>query len=120
MDMRATEVLAPKDTFRFVVFGGILGDHPPQDRAMEFRSRFNHIRQLGDVQMTTDTAVLVSHEILEGKTEISNLNFVDEPCIPMDDQVTRYLDEMLPLAQMAEGVDLSKVHEYVGQFKEAC
>jgi ribosome biogenesis SPOUT family RNA methylase Rps3 len=25
---------------KFVVFGGILGDHPPQDRAMEFRSQF--------------------------------------------------------------------------------
>ena len=31
MDMRADDVLAPeeRDIFRFVVFGGILGDHPP-------------------------------------------------------------------------------------------
>ena len=56
---------------------------------MEFRSRFNHIRQLGDTQMTTDTAVLVSHEILEGQSDFESLTFVDEPTIPMDDQVAR-------------------------------
>lgn len=35
MDMRAEQVLEPKDVgqFEFLVFGGILGDHPPQDRA---------------------------------------------------------------------------------------
>ena len=66
MDMRAEQVLQPADReqFRFLVFGGILGDHPPQDRAKNFRETFSHIRQLGTVQMTTDTALLVSHEIL--------------------------------------------------------
>lgn len=46
MDMRAENVLAPneRDIFRFVVFGGILGDHPPQDRAKDFRETFAHIR----------------------------------------------------------------------------
>lgn len=46
MDFRAEAVLAPeeRDKFRFVVFGGILGDHPPQDRAKDFRETFNHIR----------------------------------------------------------------------------
>jgi hypothetical protein len=29
--------------------------------------------------MTTDTALLVSHEILEGKKEIKSLKFTDEP-----------------------------------------
>jgi ribosome biogenesis SPOUT family RNA methylase Rps3 len=42
MDMRAEAELSPADakTFNFVVFGGILGDHPPQDRAKEFRESF--------------------------------------------------------------------------------
>jgi len=46
MDMRAEKVLDPEDAqqLQFVVFGGILGDHPPQDRAMDFRARFKHIR----------------------------------------------------------------------------
>ena len=68
MDMRAEKELCPDDakTLKFVVFGGILGDHPPQDRAKSFREdNFKQIRNLGKVQMTTDTAVLVSSEILE-------------------------------------------------------
>ena len=51
MDMRAANVLEPaeRDQFKFVVFGGILGDHPPQDRAKDFRESFSFIRQLGTV-----------------------------------------------------------------------
>ncbi len=33
MDMRAEEDLKPTDAFQFMVFGGILGNHPPEDRA---------------------------------------------------------------------------------------
>ena len=79
-----------------MVFGGILGDHPPQDRAKEFRETFNHIRQLGTVQMTTDTAVLVSHQILGQQKAIETLRFVDEPSIPMEASVVHFLDKSLP------------------------
>ena len=81
MDMRAEKTLKCEDSkqFNFVVFGGILGDHPPKDRAKDFRESFKHIRKLGTTQMTTDTALLVSHEILEGKTELENLTFVEDP-----------------------------------------
>ena len=46
MDMRGQEVLKPEDRsrFQFVIFGGILGDHPPQDRGMELRSNFANVR----------------------------------------------------------------------------
>ena len=120
MDFRAESVLKPADAqqFRFVVFGGILGDHPPQDRAKEFRERFNHIRQLGTVQMTTDTAVLVSHEILEGQQDIENLSFVDDPEVPMDESVVRYLDAAMPLSQM-EKQGFDSVREGLAEFKEA-
>lgn len=104
MDMRAEEKLKPQEAsqFKFVVFGGILGDHPPQDRAKEFRDRFSHIRQLGTVQMTTDTAVLVSHEILAQKRPFESLSFLDEPTIPMDDSVSHFLDKSLSHAQLSE------------------
>ena len=104
MDMRATQVLQPseRDQFRFVVFGGILGDHPPQDRAKEFRETFSHIRQLGDVQMTTDTAVLVSHAILGQQKAFGTLPFVDEPTIPMDDNIHHFLDISMPLSKLTE------------------
>lgn len=42
--------------------------------------------------MTTDTALLVSHEILEGQQALESLTFVDEPEIPTDSSVHRYLD----------------------------
>lgn len=79
--MRSDTVLAPADSkqFEFVVFGGILGDHPPQDRAKEFRESFKQVRQLGKVQMTTDTALLVSREILEDQKPFESLKFSDEP-----------------------------------------
>ena len=67
MDMRGPQILNPKDaeTFDFLIFGGILGDHPPQDRAKDMREQFSNVRQLGTIQMTTDTALLVSREIME-------------------------------------------------------
>ena len=45
--------------------------------------------------MTTDTAVLVSHEILGQQRPFNTLAFVDEPTIPMDDDVAHFLDQSL-------------------------
>jgi ribosome biogenesis SPOUT family RNA methylase Rps3 len=49
MDMRGKEELKPKDHFHYVVLAGIVGDHPPQDRAAELRCSFPHLRNLGSV-----------------------------------------------------------------------
>ena len=46
--------------------------------------------------MTTDTALLVSHEILGQQRPFASLPFVDEPTIPMDDSVLHFLDMTLP------------------------
>ena len=46
--------------------------------------------------MTTDTALLVSREILEEAKPIESLKFVTDPEIPSDDKVRRYLDMALP------------------------
>jgi len=71
--------------------------------------------------MTTDTALLVSHEILEGKKEYSTLKFVDDPDIPMGDAVKRYLDIKMPLKSIAEGKesDISKADEHISAFSES-
>ena len=50
--------------------------------------------------MTTDTALLVSHEILQEQKPIENLKFVEDPTIPMDDGVYRLLDVSLPLKNL--------------------
>ena len=71
--------------------------------------------------MTTDTALLVSHEILEGGVELENLTFVEEPQVPMNDSVVRYLDVLMPISTIAEsGFDLSKSGQHIAAFAEAC
>jgi ribosome biogenesis SPOUT family RNA methylase Rps3 len=50
--------------------------------------------------MTTDTALLVSKEILEDQRPFDSLKFTDEPAIPMDKTLFRFLDEAMPLAAL--------------------
>lgn len=52
--------------------------------------------------MTTDTALLTSREILEEGKPIKSLKFTQDPEIPTDDSVKRYLDMALPLATLAK------------------
>lgn len=52
--------------------------------------------------MTTDTAVLVSHAILGQQRAFGTLPFVDEPTIPMDDNIHHFLDISMPLSKLTE------------------
>jgi ribosome biogenesis SPOUT family RNA methylase Rps3 len=79
LDPQSTKELSPHDDFEYVLFGGILGDDPPQDRTGILRKMGYATRHLGPVQMTTDTAVLVTKQVLERKTPLSQLEFVDRP-----------------------------------------
>jgi len=47
--MRAEEELKPEDAEKFdlVLFGGILGDHPPRDRTETLRKEGYTLRHLG-------------------------------------------------------------------------
>lgn len=53
--------------------------------------------------MTTDTALLVSREILEENQSLDKLRFIEEPEIPTDDSVKRYLDLRLPIKELTSG-----------------
>lgn len=68
LDLRAPEVLKPqdKDTVDYLLFGGILGDHPPRDRTSYLRPVADIFRHLGPEQMSTDGAVNVSWAIFKG------------------------------------------------------
>jgi ribosome biogenesis SPOUT family RNA methylase Rps3 len=79
LDPQSTIELSPNDDFKYVLFGGILGDDPPQDRTGILRNMGYATRHLGPVQMTTDTAVLVTKQVLEHKKELKELEFVDRP-----------------------------------------
>ncbi len=85
LDPAASKTLEPKDAFDYLLFGGILGDWPPQQRTKkEFREIDAERRNLGKEQMSTDTAVYVAKKIIEGK-KFSEFAFVDELVIPVED-----------------------------------
>ncbi|KNC87180.1 hypothetical protein SARC_00708 [Sphaeroforma arctica JP610] len=80
LDLRADKELSPEDLTEFdaVVFGGILGDHPPRDRTGCLRTHGFTTRVLGNRQMSTDTAVLVCKTILEDGKKLSEIEFIDD------------------------------------------
>ncbi len=92
LDLNASGTLAPNDAkeFDYMVFGGILGDNPPRGRtkalrlALEKKAKENAlgIRDVGPVQMSTNTAVLVAKTILDG-TPLEKIPFLDTIQIEM-------------------------------------
>ncbi len=91
LDMKASLPLTPEDTEQFdvIVLGGILGNitheddgtYGSDDRTAELRDElhFQHRRHLGQWQMTTDTALLVSKLVVEHGIPLEEIPYVDEP-----------------------------------------
>ncbi|KAI7889609.1 SAM-dependent RNA methyltransferase [Mucor mucedo] len=81
LDPAGTSELAPEDgdKFKYFLFGGILGDHPPRDRTGELRKLGFAGRRLGPVQMTTDTAVNVTKRVVEDKIPLDKIPYIDYP-----------------------------------------
>ncbi|KAJ3179796.1 hypothetical protein HDU87_002364 [Geranomyces variabilis] len=93
LDPSAPEPLAPEDAanYEWLLFGGILGDDPPQDRTQYLRKLGYARRHLGPVQMTTDTAVIVSKEVIENQIPLDKLAYVDRPEIKLGKKETAEL-----------------------------
>ncbi len=70
LDPSAPKVLSSSDAKEFdsFVFGGILGDYPMKFRTKELlpEKYFKDRRNIGTAQFSTDTAVYVTKQILEG------------------------------------------------------
>eukprot|EP00397_Hematodinium_sp_SG-2012_P066211 GEMP01098455.1.p1 GENE.GEMP01098455.1~~GEMP01098455.1.p1 ORF type:complete len:218 (+),score=51.46 GEMP01098455.1:174-827(+) len=90
LDMQAEEELKPEDAAKFevLVLGGILGNvfvnedgtYGSDDRTAEVRALgFTHRRHLGPLQMTTDTALITAHRVLEERKTLAEIPFIDEP-----------------------------------------
>ncbi|KXX81958.1 Protein arginine N-methyltransferase SFM1 [Madurella mycetomatis] len=81
LDPAAASDLSPEDgdMFDVFLFGGILGDDPPRDRTSELRKKGFEGRRLGPVQMTTDTAVRVTRLVVQGKTPLQEIPYLDYP-----------------------------------------
>jgi ribosome biogenesis SPOUT family RNA methylase Rps3 len=99
LDMKAEKALSPSDAPRFpcVVFGGILGNVIPlgdgnyssDDKTALVRDlgfdKNDNRRHLGEMQMTTDTAVLVTRMIIQYQMEFPDIQFIDNPEIEGED-----------------------------------
>ncbi len=99
LDPEAEQTLSSADEFEYFIFGGILGNNPPEKRTSELLSKklgFEK-RNLGKKQMSTDTAVIVAWKILNEK-KFNELKFVDDPEIEIEEDLNtvmpyRYLDD---------------------------
>ena len=85
LDPKAKKTLTSGDNFTTFIFGGILGDHPERGRTEKYlTSKLKNVktRNLGKKQMSTDTAVIVTKLIADGK-EFKDLYFKDDPVIEL-------------------------------------
>ena len=115
MDFRAEKELCPEtdQSLKFIVFGGILGDHPPQDRAKDFREKnFKQIRNLKKVQMTTDTALMVTSEIQELRKPMSDMKFTENPEVPIDANSVSFLDHHFSIDRLADPKNLYSGNDF--------
>lgn len=95
LDPFAEKILTTGDKLKFdyFIFGGILGDYPPQKRTAGFCDRLKkarikfETRNLGKEQMSTDTAVYAAKKILDGKDikKLSDLKFKDTIIIKINE-----------------------------------
>ncbi|EKM78279.1 hypothetical protein AGABI1DRAFT_121406 [Agaricus bisporus var. burnettii JB137-S8] len=84
LDPKAEQILSPLDgdgKFSWFLFGGILGDDPPRDRTSELRVLGFPTRNLGSIQMTTDTALGVTKLVVQDKIPLDKIPYVDFPTI---------------------------------------
>ncbi|KAH7106871.1 DUF431-domain-containing protein [Auriculariales sp. MPI-PUGE-AT-0066] len=84
LDPKAELEISPEDgdgRFEWFLFGGILGDDPPRDRTSELRKLGFPSRNLGKVQMTTDTALGVTKIVVQDQIPLKDVRFVDFPTI---------------------------------------
>jgi ribosome biogenesis SPOUT family RNA methylase Rps3 len=85
LDQCGSHELQPTDDFDVIVCGGILGcdefEGPLVDRTSQLRREGVECVHLGPVQMTADTAMIVSHLILDQKKKMSDFQFSDRPSL---------------------------------------
>ena len=113
LDPEAPSCLTPSEakSFDYFIFGGILGDYPPRKRTTpELTSRMKNtkIRNIGKRQFSTDNAVLVVKEIVNGKNlkdikcknkltiKINEIESIDLPyCYPLVDGKPQISEELV-------------------------
>jgi len=95
LDPAAKKILNSKDCkkFKYLVFGGILGDYPPRERTKDLLTvKLPNVetRNLGKEQFPTDNAVYIVHEIAKGK-DFNDLKFESNIEIPVGKKLSVHL-----------------------------
>lgn len=89
LDPMAMVTLSPSDKEKFdtLIFGGVLGNEPMAARTRKaITSRVVvSSRNLGPIQMSTDTAVYVAKQIIEKGKKMEEIPFTDNVEIPIED-----------------------------------
>lgn len=91
LEPQTNQILTPQDDFEYFIFGGILGDHPEQGRTEKYLTSklatskliSPQTRNLEKMQMSTDTAVLVTKLIAVDKIPFNKIPFIDSPAITL-------------------------------------
>ncbi|MBW2963532.1 hypothetical protein KY306_02030 [Candidatus Woesearchaeota archaeon] len=80
LDPSAKQTLTPADTkkFKYLIFGGILGDYPRKKRTKPLAKKLNiPARNIGKKQMSTDNAVLTCF-MITNNTPLKKIKFKDK------------------------------------------
>jgi len=119
LDPKSDKTFSPKDTFDYLIFGGILGDYPRRGRTDELLTKKMKgivTRNLGKKQMSTDTAVYVAKLISDGK-KLEELPFKDKPSIML--KVGKYNEEIhLPYRYLVENGEVLVSKKLLKYLKE--
>ncbi|HIH37692.1 hypothetical protein J4460_02920 [Candidatus Woesearchaeota archaeon] len=84
LELDAAQELSSDDQFDGIILGGILGDDPPTGRTKVLKKLGVPERNLGPRQMSTDNAVFVAKQIIEGK-KLSDITFQDGVELELED-----------------------------------
>lgn len=106
LDPQASQVLKSKEAklFKYFIFGGILGDYPPKKRTrQELTGKIQNTetesvkaRNLGKKQFSTDNAVYVTKQIINGKS-LSKMKFKNSITIKINDIESTILPYCYPI-----------------------
>lgn len=95
LDSESDTLLSPQDAdkFDYILAGGILGDvdENDPDRTRELRQLGFSTRNLGHEQMTTDTAIITSWNILDNHIPFDKLLFIDRPTFNLNKYESMYM-----------------------------
>ena len=117
----AKQTLSPKETksFKYFIIGGILGDYPPKKRTkVELTNNLKQakVRNLGKKQFSTDNAVYVLNEIINGK-ELKDIKFQNKITIKINEIESIDLPYYYPLVNGKPRIS-EKLLDYIKNKKD--